>query len=80
MNTKPIPPLRAIREARRLTIAQVSAATGIADTTLSQIERGIGNRSITPEMAEKLADFFGRDTINEMQLLYPERFVEAIAA
>lgn len=80
MNTKPIPPLRAIREKLGRTIDQVSESTGIAGATLSQIERGIGNRSITPEMAQKLADYYGRDTINEMQMLYPERFIEPIAA
>lgn len=78
MNIKAIPPLRGIREAKGFTIEYVSTATGIAQPTISQIERG--GRGVSIDVAEKLVEFYGRDTITEMELLYPERFVDQQAA
>lgn len=78
MNNKPDSPLRRIREQRGLSLEQVSESTGIKVPNLSMIERGLQGVSISN--AEKLVEFYGRETITEMELLYPERFPVAQAA
>jgi transcriptional regulator with XRE-family HTH domain len=73
-----VPQLRKIRLAKRFTLEQVSNATGIGIPNLSEMERG--NYGVSKDAAAKLADFYGRDTITEMELLYPERYAEQQAA
>jgi transcriptional regulator with XRE-family HTH domain len=65
-------PLRAIRKRRRLTLASVSKAVGTDTGNLSRIENM--KQSATPELAAKLARFYGHE-ITEMQILYPERYM-----
>lgn len=77
-STKNIPPLRKIREEKNYTLEKVSEETGIAVPNLSMIERGLQGVSISN--AEKLVEFYGAETITEMELLYPERFPVAQAA
>ena len=69
-------PLKRLREARGLTGVEISAAVGISNAQYSRIERG---DPTTPETAERLVKYFG-DGITEMEVLYPERYPEAIAA
>lgn len=71
-------PLRKIRDDLGYTLEQVSDATGIKVPNLSMIERGM--QGVSTDVAAKLVEFYGRDTITEMELLYPERFVERQAA
>lgn len=69
-------PLRAERKRRGLSIAQVSAAIGIDPGNLSRIERGwqIPGR----EVAAALADYY-QGAINELQIIYPERYLSSVA-
>lgn len=64
-------PLRSIRSRRGLSLATVASAVGTDIGNLSRIETNVQRPSL--ELAEKLAQFFNGE-INEMQLLYPERF------
>jgi transcriptional regulator with XRE-family HTH domain len=53
---------------RRLAVAGVVLDTG----NLSRIERGVQKPSVA--IAEHLARVLGKKSINEMQILYPERY------
>lgn len=64
-------PLRAIRKRLGQTMTEVSAATGIDQGNLSRIERG--TQEASKDTAERLAKHFA-DHLNEMHILYPERF------
>ncbi|ENU23517.1 hypothetical protein F993_01670 [Acinetobacter proteolyticus] len=64
-------PLRRIREIHKYSLAEVAAAVSSDAGNLSRIESGAQRPSL--DLAEKLAQFFNGE-INEMQLLYPERF------
>lgn len=70
--------LRQIREEKGLSLEQVADSTGIKVPNLSMIERGLQGVSINN--AAKLVEFYGRETITEMELLYPDRFPVAQAA
>jgi len=70
-------PLRKMRVERGLTLADLSVATNIDVGNLSRIERGKQLTSI--ETAEKIARFFD-GAINEMQILYPQRYMSTQAA
>ncbi len=63
-------PLRKLRDARGLTQAEVALALGIDQTTYCKIESGTHRR---PDRAAALVKYFG-SAINELQILYPERF------
>lgn len=65
-------PLRALRERRELTLQQVAAETGIDTGNLSRIETGRQRCSI--ETAEKLVAFYGKRSITEFEIMFPERF------
>ena len=56
-----------------MTLEQLASATGIDTGNLSRIEHG---KQRSPEAAEKIVRFFGRHQINELQILYPERYPE----
>jgi transcriptional regulator with XRE-family HTH domain len=64
-------PLKKLRRQRGLTLQHVATAVGIDTGNLSRIERG-SQRS--PEMAERIVNWFGRDAISELEILYPERY------
>jgi len=66
-------PLRQIREAKGQTIVEVCRSVGIDPGNLSRIENG--KQKPSTEIAEKLAKHFGGE-ITEMEILYPERFVD----
>ena len=66
-------PLRKMREDNGLTISEVALAVQIDVGNLSRIERGIQVTSI--ETAEKISQFF-KGKISEMQILYPQRYVQ----
>lgn len=64
-------PLRSLREARGLTATQVASAVGMVQSSYTRIENGLG---ASPDSAAKLAEFFGREFITELHILYPERY------
>lgn len=66
-----ITPLRAIRCSKKLRLIDVARAVGIDTGNLSRIERGVQKPSLL--LAESLSCFFD-GSINELQILYPERF------
>lgn len=69
-------PLKRLRKARGMTGATVAEAIGISNAQYSRIERG---DPTSPETAEKLVEYFVGG-ITEMEILYPERYPEEIAA
>jgi transcriptional regulator with XRE-family HTH domain len=70
-------PVKAARKKRGQTLTQVAAAIGTDAGNLSRIENGKQRPSL--EMAEKLAQHFGYE-ISEIQILYPQRFIQRGAA
>ena len=64
-------PLRTLREARGLTATQVASAVGMVQSSYTRIENGLG---ASPESAARIAEYFGRDFITELHILYPERY------
>lgn len=67
-------PLRSLREKRGLTASEVAEAIGINQAHYSRIEAGEGTRA---ETAERIAEYFGREFITELHILYPRRFMPA---
>jgi transcriptional regulator with XRE-family HTH domain len=65
------PPLRIAREKRNMTLQDLAVLVGSDVGNLSRIERGVQIPS--RELAEKICEQFGGE-INEIQLIYPERF------
>lgn len=70
-------PLRKIRTSRGLSLETVARAVATDRANLSRLERGLQNA--TPELAERIADYFGY-AITEMQILYPDRYKSGEAA
>lgn len=70
-------PLRRIRTARSLTLAEVSRAVGTDPANLSRIETM--KQPASAELAEKLVAYYGSG-ITEIEVLYPERFVNGALA
>lgn len=66
-------PLRRLRESRKQTLKDVSSALDIDTGNLSRIERGL---QVSPDVAAKLVNYFGRQHISELEILYPERYPE----
>ena len=65
-------PLRLARERRGLTLKFVSDQVGMDLGNLSRVERG---ESVpAKETIEALAKFFGHE-VTEMQIIYPERYI-----
>jgi putative transcriptional regulator len=67
----PIHPMRRLRLARGITLNQMATDLDWDTGNLSRAER-FGCKSI--ERAAQIAKYFGGE-INEMQILYPERYV-----
>lgn len=63
-----------ILDTRQLSQEAVADAVGLTQSYYSRIERGLVQAS--PEIAEKLARFFGHK-VSEIEILYPERFASA---
>lgn len=68
--------LRKVRLRRRASLNKVAREANVDPGNLSRIERGLANAS--REVAERLAKYYG-DEITELQILYPERYVENAA-
>lgn len=64
-------PLRLLRKSQGMTLSHVASAVQLDVGNLSRIERGIQIASL--DVAERLSIFFAGQ-INEMQILYPQRF------
>lgn len=69
-------PLRRLRRARRLTVAEVSRAIGIDQGNLSRIERG---EQFSRRAAAALVAYYGGDAISEIEILYPDRFAKSVS-
>lgn len=70
---QPYSPLRKRRLERELNLYQVAIAVGVDNGHLSRIER-YGRASA--DLAEKLVKFLGGG-LDELQVIYPERYVTA---
>lgn len=70
-------PLREARERRGLTLREVANAVAMDQGNLSRVERG--EQTPSKELAEALSNFFDRE-IDEMQIIYPERFAGPASA
>jgi putative transcriptional regulator len=66
-------PLRQVRESKGQTIVEVCRAVGTDPGNLSRVENG--KQKASTELAAKLTQHFENE-INEMQILYPERYVQ----
>lgn len=66
-----VTPLKGLRVGRGISIHKVAEAVGTYGGNLSRIENG--KQRCSPELAEKLAKFYGY-AITEIEILYPERF------
>lgn len=65
-------PLRKLRLDRGLTLAEVSRSVGTDPANLSRVETA--KQPATPELAERLVSYYGKDSISELHILYPRRF------
>jgi transcriptional regulator with XRE-family HTH domain len=65
-------PLREARQAKGMTLVELAAAAKTDTGHLSRVERD--ESSISPSLAETIAEIIGRDLIHEMQILYPSRY------
>lgn len=70
-------PLRKARKEKGWSLDEVVKrleSIGVAFDTgnLSRVERGLQRASV--DLAESLAKVFGKRALNEMQVLYPERY------
>jgi transcriptional regulator with XRE-family HTH domain len=65
-------PLRNARYQAERKLEEVAAAVGISEGALSRIE--CAKQKASPAVAERLARYFG--TISELEILYPERFLQ----
>ncbi len=68
-----ITPLYLIRKKYNLTLSQISNDLSINHAHLSRMERMVAQPSA--DLAERIANYFGGE-INEMQLLYPQRYTK----
>lgn len=64
-------PLKRLRKARGYTASAVAKSVGLDQGQYSRIENGAAT---TPATAEAIVEFFGRDSIDEVRILYPDRF------
>lgn len=65
-------PLRNLRKSQCLTLSYVANLVGIDPANLSRIERGQQIASL--DVAERLVKFYSGQ-IDELQILYPQRYV-----
>ncbi|KFC07029.1 phage DNA-binding protein [Trabulsiella guamensis ATCC 49490] len=70
-------PLRVLRKSQHLTLSHVAKMVGIDQSNLSRIERG--QQKATPDVAERLVSLFPGQ-INELQILYPQRYMNQAGA
>lgn len=66
-------PLRNLRKSQGMTLSHVATAVDIDPGNLSRIERG--QQIASTDVAEKLVKFFSGQ-INELQILYPHRYLK----
>lgn len=71
-------PLKEARAKKKLSIRALADAVGVSAPHISNIETmKVG---VSAELAERLVEALGRDSITEEQILYPERFMTEKAA
>ena len=64
-------PLRQLRLARGLSAETVAQAIGCNGSTVLRMEL---RQVQSPSLAEKVVEYFGREFITELHVLYPERY------
>lgn len=64
-------PLRRIRLEKKYSLAEVASSVGTDAGNISRIENA--KQKPSPKLAEELVKFFNFE-INELEILYPERF------
>lgn len=64
-------PLRKLRKLRGLSTTVVAAAVELDQSTYSRIE---ASGATSRETAAKIADYFGREWITELHILFPDRY------
>ena len=69
-------PIRKARTDASLTQAEVASAAGISQGHYSGIESL--KEQPSPLVASKIAEKIGRDKINEMVILYPDRYPDGV--
>ena len=69
----PQTPLRRARLRSGKTTTAVASEAGVNQSTISRIETG--SQTPSPELAATLAEMFG---IPEIEILYPERYVDTV--
>lgn len=67
-------PLRRAREKKGETTRAVAAAVDMDQSFYVRVEGG--KKRVSPGLAERLALHFG-NSVSEMEILYPERYIEA---
>lgn len=65
-------PLKQLRESRGLTQSAVAEGVGIDQSQYARIENGA---KTSAETAARIVEFFGVAAIDELRVLYPERYV-----
>lgn len=68
-----VSPLRKIRRARGLSLAEVARKVGAQTGNLSRIETG--HQSLSRDLAARLAALFAPE-IDERHIIYPERYAD----
>lgn len=71
-------PLYTVRKARALSLRQVADQVGSDTGNLSRIENG--KQLPSPDLAEKLARLFAPQGLTELQLFYPQRYLDHAAS
>jgi len=66
-------PLRCARKECKQTLQEVAAAVGCSNGFLSQVERQ--REQCSPGLAQRLVAHFNLPWLDEMHVLYPERFM-----
>jgi len=77
MAKHPIPALTAIRKQRELSLSTVAAGVGCTEAHIWRIEQGQCGAS--PELADRIAKFFGNGIARE-QILYPAETTMQVAS
>lgn len=65
-------PLRRLRLSRGLSLRDVANAVGADDSSISRIETG--KQKPSPELAQRIVEYFGSRRLTELHILYPERY------
>lgn len=71
-------PLKRVRRELGIKQETIAAALGVSQAHISCVENR--KERASPDLAERIVRFFGREQITEEQILYPQRFADKEAA